>query len=66
MSAVSSTYILTASEGFRLSTSIAYPIGALFALALFVIYIVLWMLQNKKKENLLGLQSVSKEEGETK
>ncbi|MDD3253522.1 MAG: carbon starvation CstA family protein [Lachnospiraceae bacterium] len=31
MSAVSCTYILMASEGFRLSTAIAYPVGILFA-----------------------------------
>lgn len=31
MSAVSCTYILMASEGFRLSTAIAYPAGLLFA-----------------------------------
>ena len=41
MSAVSMTYILTASEGFRISTSIAYPVGAVFAAGLFIIYIVL-------------------------
>ncbi|MGN0308078.1 MAG: carbon starvation protein A [Lachnospiraceae bacterium] len=33
MSAVSCTYILMAQEGFRLSTSIAYPVGILFAAA---------------------------------
>jgi carbon starvation protein CstA len=31
MSAVTSTYILMASEGFKLSTTIAYPIGIIFA-----------------------------------
>ncbi|MBO4251365.1 MAG: carbon starvation protein A [Clostridia bacterium] len=40
MSAVSSTYILTASEGLRLSTAIAYPVGIAFAIALFSVYIV--------------------------
>ena len=39
MGAVSMTYILTAPEGFRLSTSVAYPIGAAFAGVLFAIYI---------------------------
>ncbi len=38
MSAVSVTYILMAGEGFGLSASIAYPIGAAFALALLVAY----------------------------
>lgn len=66
MSAISSTYILTASEGFRLSTSIAYPIGIVFATTLFVLYIVLWIRQNKKKETLCGLRSIIKEKGETK
>lgn len=53
MSAVSMTYILTSSEGFRLSTSIAYPVGGAFAGALFVVYIVLWTLYNKKKKELV-------------
>ena len=42
MSAVSMTYILAASEGFRLPTRVAYPIGGAFAGALFVVYVVLW------------------------
>ena len=41
MSAVSLTYILLADEGFRLSTTIAYPCGIVFAAVLFVIYLVL-------------------------
>lgn len=41
MSAVSVTYILTADEGFRLLTKIAYPIGVGFAAALFAVYAVL-------------------------
>ena len=41
MSAVSMTYILMASEGFSLSSSIAYPVGAVFALALFCVYVYL-------------------------
>ena len=40
MTAVSMTYIITAEEGFRLSTSIAYPVGAGIALALFIVYFV--------------------------
>ena len=39
MSAVSLTYILMAGEGFGLSSSIAYPAGAVFALALFCVYV---------------------------
>lgn len=39
MSAVSLTYILIAPEGFKLSGTIAYPIGIIFSIILFVIYI---------------------------
>ncbi len=45
MSAVSMTYILMAKEGFRISSSIAYPIGIVFAVICFVIYIII---MNKK------------------
>ena len=40
MSAVSLTYILMASEGFRLPSAVAYPAGVVFAAALFGVYIV--------------------------
>ena len=40
MSAVTSTYILMASEGFGLSASIAYPCGFAFALLCVLLYIV--------------------------
>ncbi len=40
MSAVSCTYILYADEGFRLSTKIAYPIGIIFALVCFCVFLV--------------------------
>ena len=39
MSAVTSTYILVAKEGLRLSTSVAYPLGLMFAAACFGIYV---------------------------
>ena len=39
MSAVSMTYILMASEGFRLSASVAYPVGAGFAAALLCVFL---------------------------
>ena len=39
MSAVSLTYILMATEGFRLSAAIGYPAGIIFAAALFVVYL---------------------------
>ena len=38
MSAVSLTYILMAKEGFKLSASVSYPAGIVFAIVLFVIY----------------------------
>ncbi len=40
MSAVSATYILMADEGFKLSSSIAYPIGVAFALVCFGVFII--------------------------
>jgi len=40
MSGVSSTYILMADEGFRISQSIAYPVGILFAAACMVVFYV--------------------------
>ena len=40
MSAVSMTYILMAKEGFRLSSSVAYPVGIVFAVSLFAVYAV--------------------------
>ena len=46
---MSTTYILTAQEGFRLSTSIAYPAGMAVALTLFVTYCVL--LRRRKTTN---------------
>lgn len=52
MSAVSCTYILYADEGFKLSTSIAYPVGIVFAvicLAIFLFRILIPALN--KKEN---------------
>lgn len=39
MTGVSGTYILMAEEGFKLSSSIAYPIGIVFAIILFLIYL---------------------------
>ncbi len=40
MSAVSMTYILMADEGFRLSASIGYPAGIIFASVLFAFYVI--------------------------
>ena len=48
MSAVSVTYILVASEGFKLSYTIGYPVGITAAAVLFVIYIVIMSKKNSK------------------
>ena len=48
MSAVSLTYIGAAGEGFRLSTSIAYPLGICFAVILFAAYILFWTRHKKQ------------------
>ena len=50
MSAVSMTYILTASEGFRISQSVAVPVGIGFAAVLLIVYIVLWTRQQKRRK----------------
>ena len=50
MSAVSMTYILMAEEGLRLSTAIAYPVGAAFAAILFIIYLVFLIKRLKAKQ----------------
>ena len=47
MSAVCMTYILTAGEGFGISTKIAVPVGIGFATALLIVYIVLWTRSRK-------------------
>ena len=50
MSAVSCTYILYADEGFKLGTNIAYPVGIVFAVlcfALFLFKAVMPALKNK-------------------
>ena len=49
MSAVSMTYILTASEGFRIATGVAVPIGIAFAAGAFIMYLVFWTLALRKK-----------------
>ena len=38
MSAVSMTYILMATEGFRLGAGIGYPVGIAFSIVLFIVY----------------------------
>lgn len=47
MSAVSCTYILMANEGFKLSTSIAYPVGIVFAVGCLALF--LWKTEIKGK-----------------
>lgn len=51
MSAVSMTYILQAPEGFKLSTSIAYPVGIVFAVACLVLFIVQVFVRGKDDVN---------------
>ena len=43
MTAVSTTYILIADEGFRLGQTVSYAVGACVAIGLFIVYIVLLM-----------------------
>lgn len=50
MSAVSVTYILIASEGFRLSTAIGYPAGITVASMLFLIYVFATVKYRKQHE----------------
>ena len=50
MSAVSCTYILYADEGFKLSTSISYPIGIVFAVVCFGIYLFRTLIPALKKD----------------
>ncbi len=49
MSAVSLTYIMMAKEGLKLSKTISYPAGLIFALTLFVIYVVMSIKKIKQK-----------------
>ena len=48
MSAVSVTYILMAKEGFRLGAGIAYPVGIVCAVALFLFYLVIGQKRSKE------------------
>ncbi|WP_026508479.1 carbon starvation CstA family protein [Butyrivibrio sp. MC2013] len=41
MSAVSMTYILMAEEGFSISMSLAYPVGIIFAICTFILYLAI-------------------------
>lgn len=51
MSAVSCTYILYADEGFKLSTKIAYPVGIIFAVVCFAIYLFRTLIPALKNKN---------------
>ncbi len=48
MSAVSLTYILMAPEGFKLTAKVSYPVGIVFAVCLFALYIIL-SFRNKRE-----------------
>lgn len=52
MSAVSCTYILMADEGFRISSSVAYPIGICFAMACLILYIVKCTTLKQKRKGI--------------
>lgn len=52
MSAVSCTYILMADEGFRISSSVAYPIGVCFAMACLILYIVKSTVLKQKRKGI--------------
>lgn len=54
MSAVSMTYILTASEGFRISQRIAVPVGIGFAAVLLIAYIILWTRSQKQRREQIS------------
>ena len=51
MSAVSLTYIMMASEGFRLGQTVSYISGSIFAITLFVIYLV-FLIRSQRKNKL--------------
>ncbi|MDA3732942.1 carbon starvation protein A [Niameybacter massiliensis] len=52
MSAVSCTYILQAPEGFKLSTAISYPVGAIFAIVCLGIFLKTTVLRKKEESSL--------------
>ena len=47
MTAVSTTYILMAKEGFKLDQTVSYIIGAVAAASLLIVYLVFLMRKNK-------------------
>lgn len=51
MSAVSCTYILQAPEGFKLATSIAYPVGIAFAAVCLILFVVQVFVRGKDDIN---------------
>ena len=54
MSAVSVTYILMADEGFRLSTTIAYPAGVAAAVILLAVFFAYMIRQGRAKQHKLS------------
>ncbi|WHH60262.1 carbon starvation protein A [Petroclostridium sp. X23] len=50
MTAVSATYIMQAPEGFKLSTSISYPVGMIVAAAVFGLF--MYKISNQQKSNI--------------
>lgn len=59
MTAVSVTYILMAPEGFKLSGGIAYPIGIISAVLLFILYIYYFIKFTNKEKNLDMIRNIN-------
>ena len=59
MTAVSVTYILMAPEGFKLSGGIAYPIGIISAVLLFILYIYYFIKFTNKEKNIDMIRNIS-------
>lgn len=54
MSAVSLTYILMANEGFRLSKTISYPAGIIFAILCLLLFVKTTYLKGKRVDNTVS------------
>ena len=54
MTAVSTTYILMAKEGFKLDQTVSYIIGSVAAAALLTVYLVFLILKNRNAKQSLS------------
>ncbi|MBZ4646393.1 MAG: hypothetical protein PWR27_353 [Petroclostridium sp.] len=57
MTAVSATYILQAPEGFKLSTTLAYPVGIVITAAVFALFML--RIAKKQHDNVKGIHNGS-------